>query len=77
MEISDARRLRGLEDENHRLKNIVTNQALDRVFTIEDVTGCPYLHGGGFCFVGKCSSAELWPLNHLLSTTLLLFQKQL
>ena len=29
MEISDARRLRGLEDENQKLKRIVANQALD------------------------------------------------
>ena len=29
MEISDARRLRTLEDENRRLKHIVANQALD------------------------------------------------
>lgn len=29
MEISDARRLRALEDENRRLKHIVANQALD------------------------------------------------
>ena len=29
MEISDARKLRALEDENRRLKQIVTNQALD------------------------------------------------
>lgn len=29
MEVSDARRLRALEDENRRLKQIVANQALD------------------------------------------------
>ena len=29
MEISDAKRLRSLEDENRRLKQIVANQALD------------------------------------------------
>ena len=29
MEISDARRLRTLEDENRRLKQLVANQALD------------------------------------------------
>ena len=29
MEVSDARRLRVLEDENRRLKQIVANQALD------------------------------------------------
>ena len=29
MEISDARKLRSLEDENRRLKHIVANQALD------------------------------------------------
>ena len=29
MEVSDVRRMRGLEDENHRLKQIVANQALD------------------------------------------------
>ena len=29
MEVSDARRLRNLEDENRRLKSIVANQALD------------------------------------------------
>ena len=29
MEVSDARRLRGLEDENRRLKKIVAEQALD------------------------------------------------
>ena len=29
MEISDAKRLRGLEDENRRLKHIVADQALD------------------------------------------------
>ncbi len=29
MEVSDARRLRSLEDENRRLKHIVANQALD------------------------------------------------
>ena len=29
MEVSDLRRMRGLEDENRRLKQIVANQALD------------------------------------------------
>ena len=29
MEVSDVRRMRGLEDENRRLKQIVANQALD------------------------------------------------
>lgn len=29
MEVSDARKLRSLEDENQRLKRIVANQALD------------------------------------------------
>ena len=29
MEVSDARKLRALEDENRRLKQIVANQALD------------------------------------------------
>jgi len=29
MEISDARRLRSLEDENRKLKQLVANQALD------------------------------------------------
>lgn len=29
MEVGDARRLRALEDENRRLKQIVANQALD------------------------------------------------
>lgn len=29
MEVSDAKRLRSLEDENRRLKQIVANQALD------------------------------------------------
>ena len=29
MEVSDARRLRTLEDENRRLKQLVANQALD------------------------------------------------
>jgi putative transposase len=29
MEVSDARRLRSLEDENKRLKHLVANQALD------------------------------------------------
>jgi len=29
MEISDARRLKGLEDENRKLKRIVADQALD------------------------------------------------
>lgn len=29
MEVSDARKLRALEDENRRLKHIVANQALD------------------------------------------------
>jgi putative transposase len=29
MELSDARRLRGLEDENRKLKRIVADQALD------------------------------------------------
>lgn len=29
MEVSDARRLRSLEDENRRLKHIVAEQALD------------------------------------------------
>lgn len=29
MEVSDARRLRGLEDENRRLKQIVADQTLD------------------------------------------------
>ena len=29
MEVSDARRLRSLEDENKRLKQLVANQALD------------------------------------------------
>lgn len=29
MEVSDARRLRHLEDENQKLKRIVANQALD------------------------------------------------
>lgn len=29
MEVSDARRLRTLEDENRRLKHLVANQALD------------------------------------------------
>ena len=29
MELSDARRLKGLEDENRKLKRIVADQALD------------------------------------------------
>lgn len=29
MEVSDARRLKGLEDENRKLKRIVADQALD------------------------------------------------
>jgi putative transposase len=29
MEVSDAKKLRGLEDENRRLKHIVAEQALD------------------------------------------------
>ena len=29
MEVSDARRLKGLEDENRRLKRLVADQALD------------------------------------------------
>ena len=29
MEVSDAKRLRALEDENRRLKKLVANQALD------------------------------------------------
>jgi putative transposase len=29
LEVSDLRRMRGLEDENRRLKQIVANQALD------------------------------------------------
>jgi len=29
MEVSDARRLKGLEDENRRLKKLVADQALD------------------------------------------------
>ena len=29
MEVSDARKLRAVEDENRRLKHIVANQALD------------------------------------------------
>ena len=29
MEVSDVRRMRGLEDEHHRLKQLVANQALD------------------------------------------------
>jgi len=29
MEVSDAKRLRGLEEENRRLKKLVADQALD------------------------------------------------
>jgi putative transposase len=29
MEVSDAKKLRGLEDENRRLKQMVADQALD------------------------------------------------
>ena len=31
MEVSDAKRLRALEDENRRLKQLVADQALDNV----------------------------------------------
>jgi putative transposase len=31
MEVSDAKKLRGLEDENRRLKQLVADQALDNV----------------------------------------------
>ena len=35
MEISDARKLRGLEDENRKLKKIVADQALELMATKE------------------------------------------
>ena len=31
MEVSDARRLKGLEEENRKLKRIVADQALDNM----------------------------------------------
>jgi putative transposase len=36
MEVSDAKRLKGLEDENRRLKRLVADQALDIVM-LKDV----------------------------------------
>lgn len=36
MEVSDAKKLRGLEDENRRLKHLVAEQALDIVM-LKDV----------------------------------------
>lgn len=38
MEVSDAKRLRALEDENRRLKSIVADQALD-IQMLKDVNG--------------------------------------
>jgi len=35
MEVSDARKLRGLEDENRKLKKIVADQALELMATKE------------------------------------------
>lgn len=35
MEVSDARRLRSLEDENQKLKKLVADQALDLMVTKE------------------------------------------
>jgi putative transposase len=37
MDVSDARRLKALEDENRKLKQIVANQALDLV-VLKDLT---------------------------------------
>jgi putative transposase len=37
MEVSDARRLKSLEDENRKLKQIVANQALD-IVVLKDLT---------------------------------------
>ena len=36
MEVSDAKRLRALEDENRRLKQLVADQALD-IVVIKDL----------------------------------------
>ena len=38
MQVSDAKRLKGLEDENRRLKRLVAEQALDIVM-LKDVAG--------------------------------------
>ncbi len=38
MEVSDAKRLKALEDENRRLKSIVADQALD-IQMLKDVNG--------------------------------------
>jgi putative transposase len=38
MQVSDARRLKALEDENRRLKRLVADQALDIVM-LKDVAG--------------------------------------
>ena len=38
MQVSDARRLRALEDENRRLKRLVADQALD-ILMLKDVAG--------------------------------------
>ena len=42
MEVSDLRRMRGLEDENRRLKQIVANQALD-IEALKALTSKNYL----------------------------------
>ena len=42
MELSDLRRLRGLEEENRRLKQIVANQALD-IEALKALTSKNYL----------------------------------
>jgi putative transposase len=39
MEVSDARRLKALEDENRRLKRIVAEQALDNQFLKDIASG--------------------------------------
>lgn len=38
LQVSDARRLKGLEDENRRLKKLVADQALD-IAMLKDVAG--------------------------------------
>ena len=38
LQVSDARRLKGLEDENRRLKRLVADQALD-IAMLKDVAG--------------------------------------
>ena len=61
MDVSDARRLKTLEDENARLKKLLAEQMLDNAI-LKDVAAkngdarCE-AEGGGSCLHGACSEA--------------------